>query len=158
MTIDFSNFVGEVSRAFVERPSTADTTATRPTTANSLLSSDPFASPVSRRPHPSIRHLQPPSSPSASRVSFPDSLHRSTKQALVNWQTNLMPSLQHGLPFAFPQRPFPRATVPFLQMKIQPQNQKHPECVLTCCHFENENAVFGPGGTFLREVNMDGFG
>ena len=55
------------------RPSTADTTATRPTTANSLLSSDPFASPVSSRP-PSIRHLQPPSSPSASRVSFPDSL------------------------------------------------------------------------------------
>ena len=37
-----------------------------------------------------------------------------------------MPSLQHGLPFAFPQRPFPMATVPSVQMKIQPQ------IVLTC--------------------------
>jgi hypothetical protein len=25
-------------------------------------------------------------------------------------------------------------------------------------NFDNEDAVFGPGGTFLRKVNMDGFG
>ena len=53
------------------RPTTTETTATRPTTANSLLT-DPFATPLSSRA-PSI-YLQSPSSPNASRVAFPDSV------------------------------------------------------------------------------------
>ena len=35
---------------------------------------------------------------------------------------------------------------------------KQPLCIVLDENFDNEDAVFGPGGTFLREVNMDGFG
>ena len=35
---------------------------------------------------------------------------------------------------------------------------KLPLCIVLDENFDNEDAVFGPGGTFLREVNMDGFG
>lgn len=35
---------------------------------------------------------------------------------------------------------------------------KQPLCLVMEENFDNETAVFGPGGTFFREVNMDGFG
>ena len=36
--------------------------------------------------------------------------------------------------------------------------EKQPLCIVLDENFDNEDAVFGPGGTFFREVNMDGFG
>jgi hypothetical protein len=35
--------------------------------------------------------------------------------------------------------------------------EKQPLCIVLDDNFNNEDTVFGPGGTFLREVNMDGF-
>ena len=202
------------------RPSTADTTATRPTTANSVLS-DPFATPVSSRP-PSIRHLQPPSSPSQSRVSFPDSGLRNrpsltgnqsyafssarssfrissapTPNAITGHNTS--PSQGSANENAAPKQKVPRMrshmlsdsnpiSKPWKDIKstravvsywivyfiiflglaggafqcywtyINVPLEKEPLCIVLDENFDNEDAVFGPGGTFLREVNMDGFG
>jgi hypothetical protein len=36
--------------------------------------------------------------------------------------------------------------------------EKQPLRIVLDENFDNEDAVFGPGGTFLREVNIDGFG
>jgi hypothetical protein len=36
--------------------------------------------------------------------------------------------------------------------------EKQPLCMVLDENFDNEDAVFGPGGSFIREVNMDGFG
>ena len=199
------------------RPSTADTTATRPTTANSLLSSDPFASPVSSRP-PSIRHLQPPSSPSASRVSFPDSLSTGLRNrpSLNGNQSHAFPSARSSFRISSTPIPNGHSNVPANENTAPNQKaprmrshmlsdsnpiskpwknikstravlsywivyfiiflgiaggafqcywtythvalEKQPLCIVLDENFDNENAVFGPGGTFLREVNMDGFG
>ena len=193
----------------VVRPSTADTTATRPTTANSLLS-DPFATPVSSRP-PSIRHLQPPSSPS-SRVSFPDSL----STGLRNRPSNQSHAARSSFRISSTAIPNGHNTVPANENTALKQKaprmrshmlsdsnpiskpwknikstravlsywivyfiiflgiaggafqcywtythvalEKQPLCIVLDENFDNEDAVFGPGGTFLREVNMDGFG
>ncbi|KAF9556187.1 concanavalin A-like lectin/glucanase [Agrocybe pediades] len=35
---------------------------------------------------------------------------------------------------------------------------RQPLCIVLDENFDNEASVFGPGGTFFREVNMDGFG
>jgi len=35
---------------------------------------------------------------------------------------------------------------------------RKPLCLVMEENFDNETAVFGPGGTFFREVNMDGYG
>jgi len=35
---------------------------------------------------------------------------------------------------------------------------KAPLCIVLDENFDNEASVFGPGGSFFREVNMDGFG
>ena len=103
-----------IREARAVRPSTADTTATRPTTANSLLSSDPFASPVSSRP-PSIRHLQPPSSPSASRVSFPDSLSTGlvrNRPSLIGNQSHALSSARSSFRISSTPIPNDHSTVP----------------------------------------------
>jgi len=36
--------------------------------------------------------------------------------------------------------------------------EKQPLFIVLDENFDNEDAFFGPGGTFLREVNIDGFG
>ena len=193
------------------RPSTADTTATRPTTANSLLSSDPFASPVSSRP-PSIRHLQPPSSPSASRVSFPDSLSTGlvrNRPSLIGNQSHAFSSARSSFRISSTPIPNGHSTVranenitPNRSHRLSDSNPiskpwriikstravfsywivysiiflgiaggafqcywtythvalaKQPLCIVLDENFDNENAVFGPGGPFF-EINMDGFG
>ncbi|KAF8876123.1 ectomycorrhiza-upregulated GH16 glucan endo-1,3-beta-glucosidase precursor [Gymnopilus junonius] len=38
------------------------------------------------------------------------------------------------------------------------QLDRHPLCLVLDEEFNDENSVFGPNGTFFREVNMDGFG
>jgi hypothetical protein len=202
------------------RPSTADTTATRPTTANSLLS-DPFATPISSRP-PSIRQLQPPSSPSASRISFPDSLSTGLRNrpSLTGNQSYAFSSARSS--FRISSTPIPNGNSTVSSQGISNENaapkqkaprmrshmlsdsnpiskpwknikstravvsywivyfiiflgiaggafqcywtythvalDKQPLCIVLDENFDNEDAVFGPGGTFLREVNMDGFG
>lgn len=35
---------------------------------------------------------------------------------------------------------------------------KLPLCMVLDENFDNETAVFGPGGTFTRDVNMNGYG
>lgn len=35
---------------------------------------------------------------------------------------------------------------------------KNPLCIVLDENFDNPDTVFGEGGTFFREVNMDGFG
>ena len=202
------------------RPSTADTTATRPTTANSLLS-DPFATPVSSRP-PSIRHLQPPSSPSASRVSFPDSLNTGLRNrpSLTGNQSYAFSSARSSFRISSTTAPTghstapsqgtasenaaPKQKVPRMRSHMLSDSnpiskpwknikstravlsywivyfiiflgiaggafqcywtythvalEKQPLCIVLDENFDNEDAVFGPGGTFFREVNMDGSG
>jgi len=206
------------------RPSTADTTATRPTTASSLLS-DPFATPVSSRA-PSIRHLQPPSSPNASRVSFPDSVIAGLRNRppLVGNQLSAFSSARsssrlssslHAITgnnaspsqaaaAAANENAAPKAKVPRMRSHMLSDSKpiekpwksnkstraifsywvvyfiiflgiaggafqcywtythvaldKQPLCIVLDENFDNEDAVFGPGGTFFREVNMDGFG
>ena len=204
------------------RPSTADTTATRPTTANSLLS-DPFATPVSSRP-PS-RHLQPPSSPSASRVSFPDSVTTGLRNrpSLTGNQSYAFSSARSSFRISSTPTPnaitgqstppsqgpanenaAPKPKVPRMRSHMLSDSnpiskpwknikstravvsywivyfiiflgiaggafqcywtyihvplEKQPLCIVLDENFDNEDAVFGPGGTFSREVNMDGFG
>jgi hypothetical protein len=36
--------------------------------------------------------------------------------------------------------------------------EKQSLCIVLDENFDNEDAVFGPGETFLREANMNGFG
>ena len=209
------------NRIYSIRPGTADTTATRPTTANSL-SNDPFSTPVSSRPS-SIRYLQPPSSPSASKVSFPDSVlngprnrvsaasnqpsafssgrssfrisstqnvtashSTSPSQGAANETATPKPKAprmrSHMLTDSKPlEKPWkndksPRAIfaywivyfIIFLGIAvgafqcywtyIHVPLDKQPLCLVLEENFDNEDAVFGPGGTFFREVNMDGNG
>ena len=207
------------------RPSTADTTATRPTTANSLLS-DPFATPVSSRP-PSIRHLQPPSSssPTASRVSFPDSVTTGLRNrpSLTGNQSYAISSARSSFRISSTPTPnaitahstspthgpanensAPKPKAPRMRSHMLSDSnpiskpwknikstravvsywivyfiiflgiaggafqcywtythvplEKQPLCIVLDENFDSEDAVFGPGGTFFREVNMDGFG
>ena len=193
------------------RPSTADTTAT--------TVSDPFATPVSSRP-PSIRRLQPPSSPSPSRVSFPDSLSTGLRNrpSLIGNQPYSFSSARSSfrisstltpnaaLPSQTPatEIPAPKPKAPRMRSHMLSDSNpipkpwkniksiravvsywivyfiiflgiaggafqcywtyinvpldKQPLCIVLDENFDNEDAVFGPGGTFFREVNMDGFG
>jgi hypothetical protein len=201
------------TRVDVIRISTADTTATRPTTP----SSDPFVTPPSSRP-PSIRHLQPPSSPNASRVSFPDSViiglrNRAPSTAFSSARSsfrisptptpNVIVSTAPGQGGAN-ESATPKPKVPRMRSHMLSDSNpipkpwknkkgaravlsywivyliiflgiaagafqcywtythvpldKQPLCIVLDENFDNEDAVFGPGGTFSREVNMDGFG
>ena len=191
------------------RSSTPDTTAT-------AANSDPFATPVSSRP-PSIRHIQPHSSPNASRVSFADSVATGLRnrppltgnqlsafssarsssrisstpititgtspgQGATNPKLKAPRMRSHMLSDSIPiPKPWKnnkstRAVLSywivyfiiFLGIAggafqcywtyIHVPLDKQPLCIVLDENFDNEDAVFGPGGTFFREVNMDGFG
>ena len=211
------------SPVYTVRPTTADTTTTRPTSAGSLPPNDPFATPVSSRP-PSVRYLQPPSSPNASRVAFPDSVltgPRGNRLTLIGNQPSAFSSARsssrissiHNVTASHSPSPSqaavnenaaPKPKAPRMRSHMLSDSNpiakpwknkknrraifaywivyiiislgialgafqcywtythvpldKQPLCIVLDENFDNEDTVFGPGGTFFREVNMNGFG